>query len=505
MKILKKKSHWFKIKAKDGRVLSFRINDSQKKILDKIENDIKEKGRCRIIIVKGRQLGISTLIEALLLSYAMTEPAFTGYCMAHDATTANDLFDKIIKFIWQNLNSELKEYYQVKRDNTRQIMFEGYMNSSSVTVGLSARGGTVDGLHISEAGKISTNNNLWNEMITGTFPASEKSKLVVIESTADGGLGKFYDMVQDSLNSKNDFETIFLSWTEAEEYQKDIPESDSNWKIEYADLARKLGLYLDPDKRFGINDQQWYWYFKQAQLLKEEVKVQYPFDIEEAFISKARNKFDINTVKNIQIQTPLQVVDGVKIFRLPDNNQVYSLGIDPSSGLGNDWTSLSLRGYHPIEGKYKLYAQMKLKTSERQTARIAVNLANWYNKTGKVLIIPEVNGLGRAVVNEIMDGYNHDLIYKRYIQDPTKQYDNLIPDYGWSTNTVTRDVMINTFANKFQDNLIEVLSEEEKQEMLDFVWNDEKKRYEAQTGKTDDTLFGDFICVAGFDYIRQYL
>jgi hypothetical protein len=81
-------------------------------------------------------------------------------------------------------------------------------------------------------------------MITGTFPASEKAKLIVIESTADGGLGKFYEMVQDSLAGKNEFETIFLSWTEAEEYQKEIPEHDFNWKKDYLELAKNLNLFF---------------------------------------------------------------------------------------------------------------------------------------------------------------------------------------------------------------------------------------------------------------------
>lgn len=499
MKILSKRPQWFKIRYKDGKVGPFTLNTAQKDLLDKINKDIEEKGRTRLIIVKGRQLGISTLIETLLLSYAMSEPAFTGYAMAHDATTANDLFDKIIKFEWQNMAEDLKSLYKLKRDNTRQLMFEGTMNSSSVTVGLSGRGNTIDFLHISEAGKISENRQLWLEMITGSFPAAEKAKGIVIESTADGGLGAFYELVQDALAGKNEFEVIFLSWTEAEEYQAEY--ENEEWIKDYERLANVYNLYRDPVERFGITKKQWHWYYKQANLLKEEVKVQYPFDIEEAFVSRARSKFDINQLKNIRPVDPIQIIDGVKIFKQPQANQIYSLGIDPSSGLGNDWSCISMRNFYTGQ----LVAQMKAKTRERETARIAVNLANWYNAAGsKTYIACEINGLGRAVQNEIQDMYDTNYIYKRYIQDITKKFDVLIPDFGFQTTNKNRDLIINNFVHAFIDAKLDMVNTEEIEEAKVFVWNDQKSRYEAQEGYTDDILFSDFICFDNFNYIRQY-
>lgn len=228
-------------------------------------------------------------------------------------------------------------------------------------------------------------------------------------------------------------------------------------------------------------------------------------------VQNLRHKFDIRKVMQIETKEPLQVIDGVKIYRLPKAGQIYSLGIDPSSGLGDDWTCLTLRGFYPDEkGKHNLYAQMKAKIGERETARIAINLANLYNRQGKVLMVPEVNGLGRAVVNYIIDDYNNDLIYKRYIQDATKQYDTLIPDFGFQTNKNTRDLIINKFNYCFVDNKLEILNQEEVDEMKTFIYKQNEKdvnkgRYEAQEGANDDLLFSDFLCLTGFDYIRHYL
>jgi hypothetical protein len=501
MKLLRKKPHVFKIKNKEGQVVPFDLNSGQKEILDKIENDIETKGKTRLIVIKGRQLGISTLIETLLLSYALTVPAFTGYAMAHDATTANDLFDKIIKFEWQNMNEVIKSVYKTKRDNTRQLMFEDYMNSSSVTIGLSGRGSTIDFLHISEAGKMSENKQLWQEMITGTLLASEKAKGIVIESTANGGLGNFYEMVQDALQGKNGYDVIFIKWYDAKEYQETPPNDD--WEEEYKILATRYNLYQDPINQFGINKNQLYWYYLQARTLKEEVKVEYPFTIDEAFVSKSRTKFDISTVREHmqKARDPLTINNDVKIYSEPVNAN-YVLTIDPASGLGEDYTGLKVRWNDG--SRFREFASFKGKISEQEIAVIAVNLANYLNGYGKCLIMPETN-IGSYLIDYIRRHYDDGLIYKRYYDDPTKQLEGRRPDYGWKTTGQNRDLMINKFAELFMEGRIEVNDLEELKEMEKFVWNDDKMRYEAQSPFHDDLLFADFINIQGFDYVNQYL
>jgi len=216
-------------------------------------------------------------------------------------------------------------------------------------------------------------------------------------------------------------------------------------------------------------------------------------------------KFNSQKVLAIKTVEPIDILDQVKIFRKPEANQIYSLGIDPSSGLGKDFTAFSLRGFYAnSDGKYPLYAQMKAKVDEETTVKLALNLANWYSKFGRVLITPESN-FGSYVTTTIKNSYNQDLVYKRYIQDPTVAYDKQIGDFGFKTTSANRDNIINEFVTMFKTNKLEIINKDEVEEMLNFVWNDEKKRYEALEPAHDDLLMADFICVAGFDYIRQYL
>lgn len=227
-------------------------------------------------------------------------------------------------------------------------------------------------------------------------------------------------------------------------------------------------------------------------------------------VQNLAHKFDTKKLMNLQTKEPLQVADGVEFYKKPDKAQIYSLGVDPSSGLGDDYTAITVTGFYPdSEGKYPTYAQMKAKADERSTVRIVTNLANYFNQFGTCYIIPEANGIGSAVVNYIVDVYDNDLIYKRYITDPTAQLDTLIPKYGWVTNSNTRDKMINDTAFLFADDKLDVVNEEEKSEMHTFIYVQSDKdinkgRYEAQEGCNDDLLFSRFLSIAGFDYIRQY-
>ena len=53
-----------KIKAKDGELIPFVLNDAQKMLHKEVMRQEKEDGKVRIIVLKGRQQGISTYIQA---------------------------------------------------------------------------------------------------------------------------------------------------------------------------------------------------------------------------------------------------------------------------------------------------------------------------------------------------------------------------------------------------------------------------------------------------------
>lgn len=212
------------------------------------------------------------------------------------------------------------------------------------------------------------------------------------------------------------------------------------------------------------------------------------------------HKFNVIKLTQLELKQPIKIIDGVKIYRQPEA-VTYSMGIDSSRGRqGGDYTSISLR-----DQNYNQIATYKGKADEQLTFQIAFNLASHFNQIGKVYIIPEVNNMGIYLTNKFKEStYPDHLQYKRYITDATKQRDGTIPDYGYMTTTKTRPIMINEYADLFNQDELEVIDDDLKQEMLAFIWNEKNNRYEAQEGSHDDLIFADMICLQGFKYINQY-
>ena len=451
-----------------------------------------------MIIIKGRQQGVTTLFQLIALALVLKIPGFRSYTMAHDKSLANDVFEDKIKFAWDQFPKNFKGMYKVHRNNVRQLLFDGDMLKSSITVGLSARGGTYQMLHISEPGMMSTLPKTWKEMQTGTLPAGEFADIIAFESTADGGLGEFYKFVKENQKPGSEFKVIFLCWTDTPEYQKPAPE-DIQWVQEYKLLARDYELEPNPMKKYRISKNQFFWYFEKAKQLREEVKVQYPFSVEEAFISLAKNYFNIRLV--IEAEERARLVEyeewhGFKIFHKPKPGRTYAVGVDTSTGESNDNTSIQV--FDAQTGDQVAVATGKF--SEKQSAKMIVDIGYYYNTA---YIGVEINFTGRAVHEYIMEyEYPTDRIYKRYITDVTKQRHERVANFGWLTSSVTRPILLADFRNAFEDRTLTINDPETLAEMMVFVNNNGK--YEAQIGSNDDRVLGAMIAYQVIKYIIEF-
>lgn len=520
----------FKIEDKNGKLIDFRLNKAQLALFELViwqlnnasKNGKRKAGYVRVNIPKARQLGLSTFIKVLELSCAIENIGWNTFTVAHDLDSSFKIFEKV-KTAWYNLPEFLKQTLigGLNNQSTLEITAEGYNQSSKLQTSSSGRSGTFQFLHLSELGQMSTNKQKWRETFSGTEPAVEQAKYVFYESTCDGGLGKYYELTMATQRGETEFDNLFLPWFWGNDYQLEAPKDD-RWIEDYQQQARMFELILDPIGQFNITKDQLFWYYNRLLSFKSkgevnEIKVQYPFTLEEAFVSKSKNKFNINFVLDsikkanppvermvINVNNPntgsnKEIIVDVYHKPTPAN---YVMSIDTSSGLGNDYTAIKVRF---TDGqKYREFLKVKQKLTEDETVQVALEIARRINSFGRCLIIPEVN-FGSYVTNTIRDNYNNDLIYKRYIQDPNKQYDSLVPDFGWKTTGANRDLIINNFVRDFENGLVEVNSLTELDEMKYFVLDEEDNRFEALEGQHDDELMADFICLAGFDYFKEYL
>ena len=236
--------------------LPFQPNDAQKKFLNRLWY--------RNIILKARQLGFTTLICVLWLDHALFNANQHCGVIAQNLETVGDIFSDKIKFAYDNLPPEILERFPLKTNNGTEMEFAH--NGSKISVATSFRGGTMHRLLISEYGKICAQSpGKAKEVRTGSLPAVPTTGICVIESTAEGRGGDFFDKVQ--IAQKNfasrkkltpkDFRLHFYGWWEEPKYRIDsteviITQKDHNIfdHIEIV-VSRNLGkkIKIDPDQR----------------------------------------------------------------------------------------------------------------------------------------------------------------------------------------------------------------------------------------------------------------
>lgn len=487
------KNNIYRIKAKNGANVKFVPNKNQQKIIDIIENHEKVGTKTRLIIVKGRQIGGSSLIQRIQLSYAQTQPNFAGYTVAHDAESVRQLFQNHIKYSFDTLPDIFRNMYKVDRNNANQLKFENpECFNSSITVGQSARSNTIDFLHVSEVAKIAKDKAKWQELITGSFEAANAGH-IILESTA-GGFDPFYDLVMEAQKPNSQWQVLFLSWTDAEEYILATPDYD--WKAEYVELAIKYKLELEPQKKYGLSDEQLYFYLSKAKTMKEEVKSEYPLSINEAFVSSSDSFFNIADIIEMKEKAKdYELNDGVKIFYTVQNAK-YSIGIDPATGEGADSTAISV---HNVRTRQQV-ASIIGKYTPEETAIIATNLGVYYNNA---IITCETNGSGIATMNELRKMYDEDLLFKRYVVDSSSQRKVKVPKFGFSTTIKTRPIMIHELRQLVEVEEIELNDIETLNQMLTFVRKD-NGRVEHEQGYHDDGIFAVMLAMEGCKYILEH-
>lgn len=147
----------------------------------------------RNIILKARQLGFTTLISILWLDHALFNANQRLGIIAHTLPDAEAILRDKIRFAYDNLPDAIRAIFPLRKASSEEMLFAH--NNSSIKVSTSMRSGTIHRLHVSEFGKIAAQFPAKAiEIVTGSLPAVPMNGMAVIESTAEGQEGAFYEM-----------------------------------------------------------------------------------------------------------------------------------------------------------------------------------------------------------------------------------------------------------------------------------------------------------------------
>ena len=261
-----------KIRDKNGDTVPFVLNPAQEYLHQQVEKQRMATGKVRVIIVKGRQEGMSTYIGGRFYWLTTHNPGKITFILSHEASSTDKLFGIIERY-----HNHVPEPAKMQRDvaNQRRMVFSGL--GSEYFVGTAGnpdvgRGGTVQYLHASEAGFYPANSG-FSTGILQSVPDAPGTE-VFIESTANGLDALLYVMSMNALAGKGDFILIFIPWFWQKEYRRRTP-PDFKMDSEEEKLA---GLY-------HLDSEQIYWRRLKIAELRDPILFmrEYPNSVEEAF------------------------------------------------------------------------------------------------------------------------------------------------------------------------------------------------------------------------------
>lgn len=338
---------------KDAKSVRFRLNDQQRAFVRNMW--------WLNLILKARQLGFSTLMQLIELDQGIFNVNFTGVVIADTLPNAGKLFKKI-EYAYDHLPPLMKEAFPLAAKTTgSNITFahpdeNGVNQPSSISVSVSSRGGTVNLLHISELGKIALKfPQRAEEIKTGALP-SAAGGITVIESTAVGAFGLFYDLCEPAMKRKEsgkpetrlDWRLHFFPWFECKDYRLSdedaaLVEIPDPMRKYFAKLQAELGITLDAGQRA--------WYAKTAETLGKKMKQEYPATPKEAFEQAVEGAVLGEQMTKLRQQGRLTVVPLDPNYPV---NTFWDFGVRDSTAIWfHQMVGIQHRWFYYIEGSGK--------------------------------------------------------------------------------------------------------------------------------------------------------
>ncbi len=313
----------YHIQDKEAQDVVFFWNESQEKYY--------RTAHLRDVILKARQRGFTTFIYLWMLDEVLFNNNFAAASIAHKLDEAKRLFREKIKYPYDRLPEALRGAMHEVADKSDELVFQ---HGSSLRVSTSARSGTVQFLHVSEMGSIAAHfPDKAKEIMTGAFEAVPMDGRIIVESTAEGNEGRFYDLCQRAMNLDKlgkvitplDFRMHFHGWWADPEYTL------TGYDVVVDQDHEEYFQRLETNHGIGLTAGQKAWWVKKAEVLQEAMKQEYPATADEAFEQSIEGAYYSKQMSVMRLQR--------RLGRFPwdPNWPVYTawdLGLDDSMSIG---------------------------------------------------------------------------------------------------------------------------------------------------------------------------
>lgn len=399
------------------------------------------------IVLKGRQIGISTLVAGYSLWRMLFKKDEQILVIAIKQEVAKNLVTKV-KFMHELLPVWLRG--NLIEDNKLAIRFaNGSQMKATATRESAGRSEALSLLILDEAAFIENAEELWTAA-QATLSTTGGSAILI--STANGMGNFFHKTWADSETNVNDFNRIHLDW-------RVWPDRDEVWALEQ---RRQLG-----DLKFS-QEHEASFIFSGNTVVAPEI---------------------IEFYKQTYVQEPLEkrgFDNNIWIWEPPNYAKMYIVAADVSRGDGADYST-----FHVIDVEASTQvAEYKGKIPPKDFGNMLVAIATEYNDA---IVIPDNSNIGWATIQQIIDRNYQNLFYMskdlQYV-DTLSQYNtkeqfyskNMVP--GFTISNRTRPLLIAKLESYMREQSITIRSARTMSELDTFIWKN--GRPEAMDSYNDD-------------------
>jgi len=524
-------------------------------------------GPITAIILKARQLGISTLIQGLIFEAQVRGDNISAKLVSSLDKSASEVYEMQIRFVdtfggkleHSTVRARIHLPIKSRSDSQNEIHFDsplgGKLTSDSAQGKADpGRGGTYQVCHFTEVGEWPRDRDtlVALDQVLHVVPGTLK----VIESTARGARGAFYVDWKAAERGNSDYVPIFIPWfmrPDSWDYridedergllQKDIDNPRFGGPREESFLLAQR--FFRPGKgqiRVSLDQLAWrrWWISNKCGGQVDLFHQEYPAYPEEAFLSTGRPVFNqqllANRIKEIEAQRinwvfrgEMMHLDWKSLLGYYDLEKKFIE--DPEPILMPDHVGPLIVWQKPIPGKNyvvgsdvaegvtggdyscasvidgdtgEIVAAYRALIAPIELGKVLFRLGYWYNRA---LVAVEKNNHGYATLIHLLDPLQYPNVYRRMAREmigsPT------LEQFGWVTNVATRRSMFHVFRSWFIDNAkrvpwLQLLREMQGMRYTDNGREDHPDRDQHGDRAHDDTVVAQAIAISVRDEAHRF-
>ena len=460
------------------------------------------------VILKGRQLGITTISLALDLYWHFINPGLQG-TLVTDTEENRDMFRGTLGMYMDGLPNEYKIPLVAHNRNALSLRNRSrlfYQVAGLRAKGSLGRGKGITFLHGTETSSWGDEEGLAS--LLASLAETNPLRFYLFESTARG-FNMFHDMYTTAKRAKTQ-RAIFCGWWRNQFYSADPKSSvyqtywDGKLSVEEKEWVKDIKKLYN----FEINSRQIAWWrWKLSEGIKDDALMyqEFPPTEDYAFVMTGSSFFSNSRVtdamketrkmppecyryvmgtnfEDTQVLKSKEAVCTLKVWEEPIDTAYYVIGADPAYG-SSDWADRFCISV------FRCYADgmeqvAEFATSELNTYQFAWAIAHLAGAYKNSTLNLEVNGPGQAVINELRNlkrqaaatggAKGNDLMavlscMQNYIWRKNDSMSGISGSIGWLTTGPSKERMLSYFKDYFERQMCQIKSPDLLEEMKGVV------------------------------------